>query len=92
MDKELLLENLHIDDLKIHPDLHDLADTSGIEIVKELYRNHEGISFYTPDIRSNKPLMERFINENKNKYSEYQISRIIGWRIEKVRTVLYKRR
>ena len=92
MDKEILIANLQMDDLKIHPDLHDLADISGLHFVQELYRNHTGSKFYTPDIRSNKPLIERFINENKHKYTEYQISRIIGWRIEQVRSVLYNRK
>lgn len=91
MNKNILLENLQIEDLEIYSDMHDIAVESGLEIIKELYLKHEGLKLYIPSLTSNKRLIERFIKENKNKYSEHQLSRIIGWRVDQVRCVLYKK-
>ncbi|MCX6145716.1 MAG: hypothetical protein NTW25_00475, partial [Candidatus Kapabacteria bacterium] len=91
MNKNILLENLQLTDLEIYSDMHDIGAESGLEIVKELYLKHEGLRLYVPSLSSNKSLIERFITENKNKYSEHQLARFIGWRVDQVRFILYKR-
>lgn len=92
MDKEILIQNLEMEDLIIYPDLEDIADISGLPFVQELLRKHSGARFYVPDIRNMKSVLERFIKENKEQYNEYQIARMIGCRVEVVRSILYKRR
>lgn len=91
MNKEFLLENLILKDLEPHSDMHDVGVESGIEIVKELYRKHEGLKLYVPNLSSNKSLIVRVLLENKYKCTEYELARQVGWRVDQVKYVLYHR-
>lgn len=88
MNKERLLNELIIDDLHDFPDLLDLAEESGIEVVKEMYRKHETMDLRVPYLKNNVQLIKRFILRNKENMTIPQLSRETGWSQERIKKTI----
>ena len=79
MDKELILKHLKKEHLKGNDELYEIADVSGLDVVKELFRNHEGMRMcYIPMLVNNKSLMRDFLRVNKTKFTVHQLVEITG--------------
>jgi surfactin synthase thioesterase subunit len=88
MNKEKLLDSMVISDLRDYPDLLDLAQESGIEVVKEMYRKHETMDLRVPYLKNNVQLIKRYISENKQSMTIPQLSRETGWSQERVKKLI----
>jgi len=73
MDKKFILQHLKIEHLREHPSLLEIAETSGLEVVKELLTNHEQTNFYIPRISSIEGLLRDFVDLNKSTMSEHEL-------------------
>jgi predicted transcriptional regulator len=58
-------EQINYDDLT--PDIRLIADVCGIEAVREILRNLNGLQFYIPKVTSFERFVYRYINENNHK-------------------------
>jgi hypothetical protein len=88
MEKEFILEYLKEKHLESTPDIKDLADTMGIDTVKNLFRMHETLRLYIPNLSSYKDLLEDVIHDNKNKMSIHELKRITGLSYDTIRRII----
>ncbi len=88
MDKEFILRHLKKEHLAGNEGLSEIAEMSGLDIVKDLFRNHETMrDLYIPMLNNNKELMKEVIKKNKDKFSICQLANMTGLtrkRIEKL--------
>jgi len=79
MDKDFVLKYLDVEHLRDNQELLEIAEISGIEVVKTLLKNHESMRvLYIPTLKRNKDLMMTVIRENMHKYSVSQLARLTG--------------
>lgn len=76
MNKDLILNHLKVEHLKDNEALREIAEESGIEVVKLLLRNHEGLHVYVPKVSNLPLLMEAFIGESSKHLNERQLQTI----------------
>lgn len=66
MDKEFLLKYLRVEHLTNNQELYEVAEMSGLDVAKSLFRNHETMRMlYIPMLNNNKELMRDIIKANK---------------------------
>ena len=88
MDKEFILKNLKKEHLKGNAELFEVAELSGLDIVKELLRNHEEMRLYVPCLTNQKKLMREIIEKNKDSLSVEQLSNVTGMPRRKIKKLL----
>lgn len=76
MNKELILSYLKLEHLKDNEGLREIAEESGIDVVKILLLNHEGLKVYVPKITNIPRLMEEFIALSSQRLNERELQNI----------------
>jgi hypothetical protein len=66
MDIEFILKHLDEEHLAGNLDLQEIAEESGMDVVKALFKNHSGMRVYIPTLEKNQALLETIIKENPN--------------------------
>jgi hypothetical protein len=88
MDKEFLLKYLKVEHLANNQELSEVAEMSGIDVAKQLFRNHETMRMlYIPMLNKNKELLIEVIKDNSG-MSIAQLATLTGCtrqRIESLR-------
>ncbi len=96
MNKDLILSHLKVEHLKENEALREIAEESGIEVVKLLLKNHEGLKVYVPKVTNLTMLMEDFICESSKHLNERQLQNVTsvtrGTISEYLRKIREKRR
>lgn len=96
MNKDLILSYLKIEHLQENAALREIAEESGIEVVKLLLRNHEGLQVYVPKVTNLPALMEEFISASSQHLNERQLQSVTnvtrGTIAEYMRRIREKRR
>lgn len=96
MNKDLILSHLKVEHLKENEALREIAEESGIDVVKLLLRNHEGLQVYVPKVTNLSALMEEFICESSQHLNERQLQSVTnvtrGTIAEYMRRIREKRR
>ncbi len=78
MDEKKLLSYLKIEHLQDNEGLKEIAETSGLEIVKLLLLNHEGLKLYIPKIKSLSLLVEDYITDNYQNLNRRSLQNVLG--------------
>ena len=65
MDKEFMLKYLKEEHLQNNAELYEVAEISGLEVVKQLFRNHETMRMcYIPQLNNNECLLTEIVSDN----------------------------
>lgn len=78
MDKQFILNHLKIEHLKDNRTLYEIAETSGLDVIKDLLLDCEQMYIYVPKILSLPKLIEDCIEQNKSTMSEGELRRKLG--------------
>lgn len=89
MDKEFILRYLKKEHLAGNSDLSEIAEISGLDVVKTLIKNHETMRMcYIPMLANNKELMCDVIRKNKDKMTVNQLASVTGFTRRKVERMI----
>ncbi len=84
-----MLKYLKKEHLKGNDGLTEIADISGMDIVKTLLKNHEGLRMcYVPMLSNNKELIREVIRCNKDKMTITQLVNITGLSRRKIERMI----
>lgn len=78
MNKDFILEYLKKEHLSGHSELLEIAEESGLEVVKLLLKNHSALHLYVPKITSLPLLMKDFLKDNESKLDCKQLQYTTG--------------
>lgn len=89
MDKDFILKYLRVEHLATNSELLEIAEGSGLEVVKPLLKNHEQMgNLYIPLLTSNKALMCAVIADNRDKMTVRQLATITGLNRRRVQQLI----
>ena len=89
MDKEFILRYLKEEHISNNENLAEIAELSGLEVVKTLLRNHESMRLNCiPLLNKNKKLMYTVISDNYKSMSVKHLSDLTGLRRSKVQEII----
>ncbi len=88
MDKEFVLKYLKPEHVEGIETLEEIAEASGMEVVIQLYKNHETLRGYIPTMLSNKSLMHDVIKDNYQTMSVKQLADKTGLRRQKILQII----
>lgn len=85
MDKNFVLNYLRLEHLKESDDLYDIAKTQGVDFVKGLFRDHETLRLYVPNVTAIKDLMHEVVMDNYSRMQIHELKRRTGLSYDTIR-------